>query len=58
MLTTSSARRGGTPAQGGTGQPIIVYQTITLDGRVVAKQIFDPMRGEIHTRGGLKSLER
>ncbi|MEH0637297.1 phage tail protein [Streptomyces bottropensis] len=58
MLTTPSTRRGGMPAPGGAGQQIIVHQTIELDGRVVAKQMFDPMRGEIHRRGGLKSLER
>ena len=34
------------------GQPIIVYQTITLDGKVIAQQIFDPLRSEISHRGG------
>ncbi|WP_158953043.1 phage tail protein [Streptomyces scabiei] len=58
MLTTPSARRYGGPAAGGGAvQPVIVYQTIELDGRVVARQIFDPMRGEIRRRGGLKSLD-
>ncbi|MER6160881.1 hypothetical protein ABT147_36060 [Streptomyces sp. NPDC001868] len=56
MLTAPTGRRYGGPATGG-GQPVIVYQTIELDGRVVARQIFDPMRGEIRRRGGLKSLE-
>ena len=41
---------------GGGGQPIIVHQTITLDGRVLARQIFDPLRGEIRRQGGLKAL--
>ncbi|NUS79147.1 MAG: hypothetical protein HOV70_23515 [Streptomyces sp.] len=48
-----------TPRRGGTGggqavavQPVIVHQTITLDGRVVAEQIFDPLRKEIANRGG------
>ncbi|MFM9694537.1 phage tail protein [Streptomyces europaeiscabiei] len=58
MLTAPSARRYGGPAAGGGAvQPVIVYQTIELDGRVVARQIFDPMRGEIRRRGGLKSLD-
>ena len=43
-----AAARGG----GGRAQPIIVHQTITLDGRVVAQQIFDPLRAEIAHRGG------
>ncbi|MFG2269143.1 hypothetical protein ACGFNY_05135 [Streptomyces chartreusis] len=37
---------------GGSVQPIIVHQTITLDGRVVAQQIFDPLRKEIAAKGG------
>ncbi len=48
-------RRAGAPAAGGAGgsvQPVIVHQTITLDGRVVARQIFDPLREEIRGRGG------
>ncbi|WP_333743838.1 phage tail protein [Streptomyces ardesiacus] len=52
MLNT---RRGGGPAAavgGGPVQPVVVHQTITLDGRVVAQQIFDPLRKEIATRGG------
>lgn len=36
----------------GGGAPIIVHQTITLDGKVLARQIFDPLRGEISRRGG------
>lgn len=45
MATKRAAAGGGT-------QPIIVHQTITLDGRVVARQIFDPLREEIAHRGG------
>ncbi|MFE1205638.1 phage tail protein [Streptomyces sp. NPDC058762] len=53
MLNTRS--RGGTgPVVGGgtVVQPVVVHQTITLDGRVVAQQIFDPLRKEIANRGG------
>lgn len=54
-----SAMRGTVGrAGGGMVQPIIVHQTIELDGRVLARQVFDPFRGEIHRRGGLKALER
>ncbi|WP_033307332.1 hypothetical protein RFN58_06785 [Streptomyces iakyrus] len=53
MLNTpqrgGGARYTPTPA---AGQPIVVHQTITLDGRVVAQQIFDPLRKEIANRGG------
>ncbi|MFG3276247.1 hypothetical protein [Streptomyces luteogriseus] len=54
MLNTpqrGGARYAPTPAGGGV-QPIVVHQTITLDGRVVAQQIFDPFRKEIANRGG------
>ncbi|WJV47654.1 phage tail protein [Streptomyces flavofungini] len=46
--------RGRAPAGGAPGgvQPIVVHQTITLDGRVVAQQIFDPLRKEVAHRGG------
>jgi len=37
---------------GGPAQPIVVHQTIELDGRVVARQIFDPLREEVRVRGG------
>lgn len=47
-------RPAGAAAGGGGGQPVIVHQTITLDGRVVAQQMFDPFRKEVSTRGGLK----
>ena len=53
MLNTprrTSAGSGG--GGGGMARPIIVHQTITLDGKVVARQIFDPLREEIHHRGG------
>jgi hypothetical protein len=55
MLNTpqrgGGARYAPMPAGGGA-QPIVVHQTITLDGRVVAQQIFDPLRKEIANRGG------
>ncbi|CAL9352128.1 hypothetical protein SUDANB1_00481 [Streptomyces sp. enrichment culture] len=53
MLNTprsGGARYAPTPAAG--AQPIVVHQTITLDSRVVAQQIFDPLRKEIANRGG------
>lgn len=37
------------------GQPIIVHQTITLDGRVVAQQVFEPLKREVRNRGGLQA---
>ncbi|MEU2730120.1 phage tail protein [Streptomyces griseoviridis] len=43
----AAALGGGAPVQ-----PVLVQQTITLDGRVIARQIFDPLRGEIAHRGG------
>lgn len=43
---------------GGAVQPIVIHQTIQLDGQVLARQMFDPLRGVIHKRGGLKALER
>ena len=46
----SGGRAAG--AGGGSVQPVIVHQTIELDGRVVARQIFDPLRAEIAHRGG------
>jgi ABC-type Fe2+-enterobactin transport system substrate-binding protein len=48
-------RRGGGRAAGagaGSMQPVIVHQTIELDGKVIARQIFDPLRAEIAHRGG------
>ena len=41
-------------AAAASGQPIIVHQTITLDGRVVAQQIFEPLKREVRNRGGLE----
>lgn len=35
------------------GQPVVIHQTITLDGRVVAQQIFEPLRREVRNRGGV-----
>jgi trimeric autotransporter adhesin len=55
---TPVSRRAARPSTTAEVRPIIVHQTITLDGRAVAKQIFDPLRGEIYRRGGMKSLER
>lgn len=49
---SGGVRRTAVPVGGGSGQPIVVHQTIELDGRVVARQIFDPLRGEIAHRGG------
>lgn len=58
--TSMLPRHSGRPIANGSGgfvggralQPIIVHQTITLDGKVVARQIFDPLRAEIAHRGG------
>ncbi|MBA4865907.1 hypothetical protein H1V43_32100 [Streptomyces sp. PSKA54] len=49
---TMPARGGTAGAYPGAGRPIIVHQTITLDGQVIARQIFDPLRKEIRVRGG------
>ncbi|MFC4466696.1 hypothetical protein ACFPH6_19550 [Streptomyces xiangluensis] len=38
-----------------SGAPQVIHQTITLDGRVLAEQIFDPLRGEVRKRGGLRT---
>ncbi|MFF4834109.1 phage tail protein [Streptomyces sp. NPDC001315] len=43
---------GGGSVGGGAVQPVVVHQTITLDGRVVARQIFEPLREEVRGRGG------
>ncbi|MDX2513826.1 phage tail protein [Streptomyces stelliscabiei] len=53
MLNAPRGGRSRTPASGGGGQPIVVHQTITLDGRVVAQQIFEPLKREVRNRGGL-----
>ena len=48
-------RRGGgrtAGAGGGSMQPVIVHQTITLDGKVIARQILDPLRGEVQRISG------
>lgn len=56
MLTTgggqATSRPLARPAAGGAVQPIVVHQTITLDGKVVARAIFDPMRDEVLRRTG------
>ena len=53
MLNTGRGARASAPAVGGGAvQPIVVHQTITLDGRVVARQIFEPLRAEVAHRGG------
>jgi len=50
-----NAPRGGAAAgkraDMGGGAPIVVNQTITLDGMVLAQQLFDPLRKETRTRG-------
>lgn len=43
-------------AGGSGGQPMIIQQTITLDGRVLATQLFNPLQGEIRKRGGDPSV--
>lgn len=53
MLNTP--RRAGASAgraQAASAQPIVVHQTIELDGRVVAQQMFEPLKNEIRGRGG------
>ncbi|MFE0844915.1 coiled-coil domain-containing protein [Streptomyces rochei] len=52
LNTPRGAGRPASSARGGAVQPIVVHQTITLDGRVVAQQIFDPLRKEVAIRGG------
>ncbi len=56
MLNTPRrpAAPAGRYAGGGTApqQPVVIHQTITLDGNVVARQIFDPMRDEVLRRSG------
>lgn len=42
-------------ADAASGQPIIVHQTITLDGKVVAQQVFEPLKREVRNRGGLQA---
>ena len=55
MLTAPGGGRSRMPGYGGGGQPIIVQQTITLDGRVVAQQVFEPLKREVRNRGGLEA---
>ncbi|GHA64090.1 hypothetical protein GCM10010330_16140 [Streptomyces tendae] len=55
MLNTP---RGGGQAAGAAApagaQQIVVHATIEMDGQVVARQIIDPMRKEVVTRGGVR----
>jgi hypothetical protein len=46
----AAGKRGAVGGAGG-GRPIVVNQTITLDGKVLARQIFDPLRMETRVRG-------
>ncbi|MDX3073590.1 hypothetical protein [Streptomyces sp. MI02-7b] len=39
-------------AGAGGGQPIVIHNTITLDGRVVAEQLINPLAGVIRRRNG------
>ena len=50
----NSPRRAGAAASGAAVavQPIVVHQTITLDGKVVARAVFEPLKEEIRGRGG------
>lgn len=56
--TSMLPRHSGRPISNGMGgggvapRPVVVHQTITLDGKVIARQIFDPLRAEIAHRGG------
>jgi len=50
-MLNAPRRAGGATAVGGA-QTVIVHQTITLDGKVVAQQTFEPLRELIRGRGG------
>ncbi|MFJ3024087.1 hypothetical protein ACIPH4_24545 [Streptomyces tendae] len=52
MLNTPQSAGGQAAGGGAAVQPVVVHQTITLDGRVVAQQIFDPLCKEVAIRGG------
>lgn len=41
----------GGAGSGGTGQPIVI--NMMLDGRVLAQQLIDPLRGEVRRKGGV-----
>jgi phage-related protein len=41
---------------GGGGGSRLVELVINLDGRTIARQIFDPLRGEVRDRGGIAAL--
>lgn len=52
MLTAARRPASARSAGGAVVQPIVVHQTIQLDGRVVAQQMFEPLKNEIRGRGG------
>ncbi|MCM1941595.1 phage tail protein, partial [Streptomyces sp. G3] len=49
----SAGQAAGAGAPAGA-QQIVVHATIEMDGQVVARQIIDPMRKEVVTRGGVR----
>ena len=53
MLTAPRRPAAASASAGGGGtQTVIVHQTITLDGKVVARAVFEPLKEEIRGRGG------
>lgn len=56
VYSNPDSRRMAAGWGGGSQRPIELV--INLDGRTVARQIFDPLRGEVRDRGGLASLGR
>lgn len=42
-------------AAASSSQPIIIPLTVTLDGRVIVQQTFEPLKREVRNRGGLKA---
>jgi hypothetical protein len=54
MLNTPRGGRSyaAMPAGGGADRPIVINATLTLDGRVVARQVIGPLRAEIAHQGG------
>lgn len=53
-MLNAPRRAGGSmrASAAGAAQPIVVHQTIELDGRVVARSIFEPLKEEIRGKGG------
>jgi len=47
-----SSHSAGSGGGGGPVQLVVVHQTIELDGRVVARQMFEPLKEEIRGKGG------